>query len=98
MLGRTTTQIADLRELGDKLPEHLRAQLAEQSSAVKRALDANDVNAVRSALEALQRTVISVGQSAYGTPQAGASETPGTNGHGGSPTPEGTVEGEYREV
>jgi molecular chaperone DnaK len=87
-----------LREQGDKLPEHLRAQLAEQSSAVKRALDANDVNAVGSALEALQRTMMSVGQSAYGTPQGGPSESPSSNGHGGSPTPEGTVEGEYRDV
>jgi molecular chaperone DnaK len=87
-----------LREQGDKLPEPVRVQLAEKSSSVKRALDVNDVNAVRSALEALQRTVMSFGQSVYGTPQAGASETPGTNGHGGSPTPEATVEGEYREV
>src|SRR5207237_486741 len=60
-----------LREQGDKLPEPLRAQVAEQSSAVKRALDANDVDAMRSALEALQRTMMNVGQSVYGTPQGG---------------------------
>jgi molecular chaperone DnaK len=87
-----------LREQGDKLPEPLRAQVAEQSSAVKRALDANDVDAMRSALEALQRTMMNVGRSVYGTPQGGPSETPGANGHGGSSAPEGTVEGEYREV
>jgi molecular chaperone DnaK len=87
-----------LREQGDKLAEHVRAELAEKSSAVKRALDANDADAMRSALEALQRAMLTAGQSVYGTPQGGPSETPGTNGHSGSPTPEGTVEGEYREV
>src|SRR3712207_6367382 len=31
-----------LREQGDKMPDNLRSQLAEKSSAVKRALDGND--------------------------------------------------------
>jgi molecular chaperone DnaK len=87
-----------LREQGDKLPEPVRVQLAEKSSAVKRALDGRNVDGIRSALQDLQQAMLSVGQAAYGTPQAGPSQTPGTNGHGGSPTPEGTVEGEYREV
>jgi molecular chaperone DnaK len=87
-----------LREQGDKLPEPVRVQLAEKSSAVKRALDGGNVDGIQSALQDLQQALLSVGQAAYGTPQAGSSETPGTNGHGGSPTPEGTVEGEYREV
>ena len=34
-----------LREQGDKMPEQVRIQVAEKSSAVKRALDANDVDA-----------------------------------------------------
>jgi molecular chaperone DnaK len=87
-----------LREQGDKLPEPVRVQLAEKSSAVKRALEGRNVDGIRSALQDLQQAMLSVGQAAYGTPQAGPSQTPGTNGHGGSPTPEGTVEGEYREV
>src|SRR5467141_247431 len=36
-----------LREQGDKIPEPVRIQVAEKSSAVKRALDANDLEAMK---------------------------------------------------
>jgi molecular chaperone DnaK len=92
-----------LREQGDKIPEQVRVQVAEKSSAVKRALDANDVEGMRSSLQELQAAMMAVGQAAYGG--AGEPETPGSNGqagpdqggHGGQGT-QGTVEGEYREV
>jgi molecular chaperone DnaK len=82
-----------LREQGASLPEHIRSDVAEKSAAVKGALDANDVAAMRSAMEALQQALMAVGQAAYG----------GGNGHAGpdgsgTQTPEGAVEGEYREV
>jgi molecular chaperone DnaK len=90
-----------LREQGDKMPEQLRTQLAEKSSAVKRALDANDVDGMKSAMEELQQAMMAVGQAVYGgtgaPPEPGE---PGGDGHGpgGPETPSGTVEGEYREV
>jgi molecular chaperone DnaK len=84
-----------LREQGDKIPDQVRTDLAEKSSAVKRALDANDVEAMRSSLAELQTAMMAVGQAAYGA-QAGPSQEPGHDGSSG--TPEGTVEGEYREV
>jgi molecular chaperone DnaK len=91
-----------LREQGDKMPEQLRTQVAEKSSAVKRALDANDVDGMRSALEELQQAMMAVGQAVYGGGGPGAGpETPGANGDGSggdSGSPSGTVEGEYREV
>jgi molecular chaperone DnaK len=82
-----------LREQGSSLPEHIRADIAERSAALMRALDINDVNAMRQSMEALQQAMLAAGQAAY----AG---TPGGDGQGGSGsgTPEGTVEGEYREV
>jgi molecular chaperone DnaK len=88
-----------LREQGDKIPEQVRTQVAEKSSAVKRALDANDLDGMRTSLEELQQAMMAVGQAAYG---GGPSEPgePGANGaegEGGSGT-QGTVEGEYREV
>jgi molecular chaperone DnaK len=90
-----------LREQGDKIPEGVRTDLAGKSSAVKRALDANDVEGMRSGLAELQQAMMAVGQAAYGA-QGGAEaggETPGGSPpDGGSGTPEGTVEGEYREV
>jgi molecular chaperone DnaK len=87
-----------LREQGDNIPEPVRVQVAEKSSAVKRALDANDQDGMRTALQELQQAMLAVGQAAYGGGQAEPGQTPGENGQGGPGTPEGTVEGEYREV
>jgi molecular chaperone DnaK len=87
-----------LREQGDKMPENLRTQVAEKSSAVKRALDANDIEGMKTAMEELQQAMMAVGQAVYGGGAEGPQE-PGTDGQGGGPeTPSGTVEGEYREV
>jgi molecular chaperone DnaK len=85
-----------LREQGASLPESVRGQVAEKSAAVQRALDANDVDGMRRAVAELQEAMMAVGTAAYS----------GTNGHAGpdgtgeaqTPTPEGAVEGEYREV
>src|SRR5882762_5372351 len=55
-----------LREQGATLPEHVRGDVAEKSAAVKRALDANDVNAMRSAMQELQQALMAVGQAVYG--------------------------------
>jgi molecular chaperone DnaK len=83
-----------LREQGDKIPEQVRSHVAEKSAAVQRAMDANDVNAMRSAMQELQQAMLAVGQAAYG----GGNGHAGPDGQGGTPTPEGAVEGEYREV
>src|SRR5207249_6640744 len=47
-----------LREQGDKIPEQVRIQVAEKSSAVKRALDANDLEAMKTSLEELQQAMM----------------------------------------
>jgi len=92
-----------LREQGDKIPEEVRTQVAEKSSAVKRALDANDVEGMRTSLQELQQAMLAVGQAAYGGGAEPGAE-PGANGQdgegnsGGPGSPQGTVEGEYREV
>jgi molecular chaperone DnaK len=92
-----------LREQGDNIPEQVRIEVAEKSSAVKRALDANDTDGMRTSLQELQAAMLAVGQAAYGG--SGPTEPgaePGANGQdageGGPGSAEGTVEGEYREV
>jgi L1 cell adhesion molecule like protein len=82
------------------MPENLRSQVAEKSSAVKRALDANDVEGMKTSLEELQQAMMAVGQAVYGGgPDAGApGQGPDGQGGGGPEAPSGTVEGEYREV
>src|SRR5438552_5585048 len=90
-----------LRDEGDKMPEQVRIQVAEKSSAVKRALDANDPEAMKTALEELQQAMMAVGQAVYGAGEGAAPSEPsepGANGQGGPGSPSGTVEGEYREV
>jgi molecular chaperone DnaK len=93
-----------LRDEGEKMPEQVRVQLAEKSSAVKRALDANDQDAMKTALEELQQAMMAVGQAVYGSgaPTAPGEPGQGPNGQGGpggpGGSPSGTVEGEYREV
>jgi len=91
-----------LRDEGEKMPEQVRVQLAEKSSAVKRALDANDLEAMKTALEELQQAMMAVGQAVYGSGAPGEPGQPGPNGQGGPEgpggSPSGTVEGEYREV
>jgi molecular chaperone DnaK len=87
-----------LREQGDKMPEQLRTQVAEKSSAVKRALDANDLEGMKTSMEELQQAMMAVGQAVYGGGAEGGGSEPGADGQGGPEAPSGTVEGEYREV
>ena len=78
------------------MPEQVRAQVAEKSAALKRALDGGDVNAMRQAMQELQQAMMAVGQAAYAG--AGQGGPGGSDGRDVSQTPEGAVEGEYREV
>jgi molecular chaperone DnaK len=87
-----------LREQSSQLPEHVRAQVAEKSSAVQRALDANDVSGMRSAMAELQQAMMQAGQAAYAGAGAGSSPGATPNGAAESGTPADTVEGKYREV
>jgi hypothetical protein len=74
--------------------------VAEKSSAVKRALDANDLEAMKTSMEELQQAMMEVGQAVYGGGTPSEPEEPGHNGQSGQGggSPSGTVEGEYREV
>ena len=73
-----------LREQGDKMPEQLRTQVAEKSSAVKRALDANDTEGMKTAMEELQQAMMAVGQAVYGAGEGAAPSEPSEPGSGES--------------
>jgi molecular chaperone DnaK len=83
-----------LRDQGGNLSEPLRADVAEKSAALQHALDANDVDGMRSSMEALQQAVLAIGQAAYG---ARGEQRDGQD-QGRAPGAVGAVEGEYREV
>src|SRR4030081_574260 len=54
-----------LREQGATLPEQVRSDVAEKSAALKRALDANDLEGMRSAMQELQQAMMAAGSAAY---------------------------------
>ncbi|HLZ10758.1 MAG TPA: molecular chaperone DnaK [Chloroflexota bacterium] len=91
-----------LAEYGDKVSEEIKNEVQGKIAAVRSALQSGDVGVIRSATEELSTSVQKVGQSVYG--QAGAAGPGGSPGGepgagpAGSTGPEGTVEGEFREV
>jgi molecular chaperone DnaK len=84
-----------LREVGDKIPAHLRGDIEDRVRRVREALAGQDITAVRRAMDDLSYTLQQAGAAVYGA-QASAGTPP--PGEGRSGPDEGTVEGEYREV
>ncbi len=84
-----------LRELGDKIPAHVRSEVEEKARAVREALQGKDVGLIRRRTQELSEAMQKIGATMY--QQA---DTPPPGGAGTQPPPEeeGTVEGEYREV
>jgi molecular chaperone DnaK len=90
-----------LSEYGDKVPADLKGEIQGKVAAVRSALQSGDIGTIRSATEELQTALQRVGQSVYGQAGAAAGAGPGAGGAGGGSGdtgPEGTVEGEFREV
>jgi len=100
-----------LSEQKDKLPAELAQELETKISAVKEALNGQDVEAIKTAQQELSSVMQKVGSAVYeqqpqgaesgAQQQAGGEQESGEQtGEGGSSgkDDEGTVEGEYREV
>ena len=90
-----------LRDLGERVPADVRGDVDGKIAALKTAMQGNDVPAMRRASEELQRALSRIGERIYGQPAGagvGGDGTTGTEAKGTEPTPEGTVEGEFREV
>jgi len=92
-----------LRDYGDKIPADVKTEVDTKIAAVKSALQGQDVNTIRNAMQELSQTMQKIGASAYqqpGQPPPGGAapgeEKPGGGEPGGGE--EGTVEGEFREV
>jgi len=93
-----------LREQGEKVPANLKTEIEGKVAAVRSALQSGDVGQMRSAMNDLSTALQKVGQAVYGA--AGAAGGPGAGPETGGPSqgpqggqgPEGTVEGEFREV
>jgi molecular chaperone DnaK len=87
-----------LRESGDRLPSELKLELDNGAQAVRRALDQNDMAALRSAVPALESAMERAASAATAEPVGAAAGGGRGDGGGGDEPPPGTVEGEFREM
>ena len=85
-----------LREHGERIDASLRAELEERIKAARTAMEGEDRDAIRRAVDELSATMSKVGASLYGAASGAATGSAGSESSGGSD--EGTVEGEFREV
>jgi molecular chaperone DnaK len=93
-----------LRDLGDKVPQAEREKAQQAIEAVRKALEGNDVERIRTAADELQRAFARVSELAYqqagsqaagagARPEGGQSREPGEAGGGD----EGVIDAEFRE-
>jgi molecular chaperone DnaK len=103
-----------LRDFGDKVPGDVRGQVESEAATVRRAMEGDDLEALRRATEKLNQVVQQIGAAAYQStgPEAGPSSgepgegqpgesQPGSGPESGEPGPdsgEDVVEGEFRNV
>jgi len=87
-----------LRDHGDKIPDDVKQEIDAKIASVKSALQGQDINSIRNAVQELSQTMQKAGTSAYQQPgqPPPSGEEPGGGGEEGGD--EGTVEGEFREV
>jgi molecular chaperone DnaK len=82
-----------LRDNADKIPADLKTEVEGKIAAVRTALQGSELSAVQSAVNDLNASLQRIGEAVYGAQAGAAPETPE-----GGESPEGTVEGEFREV
>jgi len=88
-----------LRDYGDKIPADIKQEIDGKIANVKSALQGQDVDSIRNAMQDLSQAMQKVGEAVYQHPgQPPPSEGPGGEPSGESGEAEGTVEGEFREV
>ena len=85
-----------VQDNADKIPDDLKQDIEGKIAAVRTALEGEDMAAITSATQALQEAVQKVGEAVYS--QTGGQAPPSAEGPQDDGPPEGTVEGEFREV
>jgi molecular chaperone DnaK len=85
-----------LKDNEDKVPADLKTEVEGKIAAVRTALEGSDVGSIQSAVDDLNASLQKIGEAVYSAQgQAGGAED---GAEGGGEAPEGTVEGEFREV
>ncbi|NWJ45222.1 MAG: molecular chaperone DnaK [Chloroflexi bacterium] len=92
-----------LKDFDQQVPQELKDEINGKIAAVRSALQAEDVSRITSTTDELMAAVQKVGAAIYGQQQAAGGgapggEQPGGGNAGGGTRPDGTVDGEYREM
>ena len=85
-----------LREFGDKVPAETKSDVEAKVAEVKKAAEAEDVSAIKSATEALSEAVQKIGAAVYEQPNAATGEAGSNPEPDAAPDPD-VVEGEVKE-
>jgi molecular chaperone DnaK len=83
-----------LRDNQDKVPADLKTEVEGKIAAVRTALQGSELSAVQAAVNELNAALQRIGEAIYGAQPGAAPEGAPEGGE----SPEGTVEGEFREV
>ena len=88
-----------LADNAENIPDDLKQEVEAKIQALKTALEGEDADAIKTATDELNEALQKVGQHVYSAQQAQAGAE-GAEGQtpGDDDTPDGTVEGEFREV
>jgi len=84
-----------LREQGDKIPSPLKQEVEGKLQALRTALQGKDMEPVRRTMAELSQAMQKIGATVY---QQAGTPPPGGEPPGQTKPPEGTIEGEFREV
>ena len=87
-----------LRDYGDKIPADVKQEIDTKIAGVKSALQGQDIESIRSAVQELSQSMQKVGASVYQQPGQPPPGEEGPSEKGPGEGEEGTVEGEFREV
>ena len=90
-----------LRDLGDKVPADVKAEIEPKIAALKTAMGGRDVADIKLKTEELGQSMQKIGEKMYQQQPGGATPPPGEEPGGGQQPPPGgsdTVDGEFREV
>ncbi len=85
-----------LREYGDKIPEATKSEVETKIEAARKALEGNDIGAIKRTAEELGYAFQQIGASMYGQQASGPGDMPGGDGYG-QPTDEDVIEGDFTE-
>ena len=88
-----------LREFGDKVPAEIKSEIESKSADVKKAVEGEDVEAIKSGTEALGQVIQKIGASVYEQNPASGAGAPGEGREADPSTNENpdVVEGEVKE-